>query len=41
VMASCDRRIKLVPRPTDLTLPGHTLLTYDVQKAQRRRKRAA
>ena len=41
VMAGCDRRIKLVPRPTDLTLPGHTLLTYDVQKAKAKRKRAA
>jgi dihydrofolate reductase len=33
VMAGCDRRIKLVARPSDLELPGHTLLTYDVVKA--------
>jgi dihydrofolate reductase len=41
VMAGCDRRIKLVPRSSDLELPGHTLLTYDVQKEQTKRKRAA
>lgn len=32
VMAGCKQRIKLTPRPTDLELPGHTLLVYDVQK---------
>jgi dihydrofolate reductase len=32
VMAGCDRRIKLVPRASELELPGHLLLTYDVQK---------
>lgn len=32
VMAGCNRRIKLVQRPTDLELPGHTLMVYDVQK---------
>jgi dihydrofolate reductase len=32
VMAGCDRRIKLVPRPTNLQLPGLVLLTYDVEK---------
>jgi dihydrofolate reductase len=32
VMAGCDRRVKLAPRPTDLELPGHTLLVYDVLK---------
>ena len=40
VMAGCDRRVKLVQRPPDLELPGHTLLVYDVEKrggdAQRR-----
>lgn len=41
VMAGCDQRVKLVPRPSDLELPGHTLLTYDVQKGRTRRKRAA
>jgi hypothetical protein len=37
----CDKRIKLTPRPSDLSLPGHTFLTYDVQKAKAKRKRAA
>ena len=32
VMAGCDRRVKLVQRPPDLELPGHTLLVYDVEK---------
>jgi dihydrofolate reductase len=41
VMAGCDRRIKLIPRASDLALPGHTLLTYDVQKARAKRRRAA
>jgi len=39
VMAGCERRIKLVPRPTNLELPGHTLLTYDVEKPGTKRKR--
>jgi dihydrofolate reductase len=34
VMEGCDRRIKLVPRPSDLELPGHTLLIYDVVKGK-------
>ena len=32
VMAGCSRRVKLVQRPPDLELPGHTLLVYDVEK---------
>ncbi len=32
VMAGCERRIKLVQRPAELELPGHTLLVFDVQK---------
>jgi hypothetical protein len=31
-MAGCNQRIKLVPRPTDLSLMGTTLLVFDVQK---------
>jgi uncharacterized glyoxalase superfamily protein PhnB/dihydrofolate reductase len=31
IMAGCDRRVKLVQRPTGLELPGHTLLAYDVE----------
>jgi dihydrofolate reductase len=30
VMERCTKRVKLVPRATDLALPGHTLLIYDV-----------
>jgi dihydrofolate reductase len=41
VMAGCEQRVKLVPRPGGLELPGHTLLTYDVQKVRTKRKRAA
>jgi dihydrofolate reductase len=41
VMAGCDRRIKLVPRPTPVELPGHTLLTYDVQTAKAKPRRVA
>ena len=41
VMAGCKRRIKLVPRASDLELPGHTLLIYEVRKAKTKRKRAA
>ena len=36
VMAGCNERIKLVPRPTELELPGHTLLVYDVQRGASR-----
>ena len=32
VMAGCDKRIKLVERPSKLELPGHRLVTYDVVK---------
>jgi dihydrofolate reductase len=32
VMAGCNQRINLVPRPTDLSLMGTTLLVFDVQK---------
>jgi dihydrofolate reductase len=32
VMAGCSRHIKLVPRASELEVPGHTLLVYDVQK---------
>jgi dihydrofolate reductase len=32
VMAGCNQRINLVPRPTDLILMGTTLLVFDVQK---------
>jgi dihydrofolate reductase len=32
VMTGCSRRVKLVQRPTELQLPGHTLLVYDVEK---------
>ena len=32
VMAGCGRHVKLVQRPPDLELPGHTLLVYDVEK---------
>ena len=35
VMAGCNRRVKLVQRPPDLELPGHTLLVYDVEKRGR------
>jgi hypothetical protein len=31
-MAGCDRRAKLVQRPSGLELPGHTLLTFEVVK---------
>jgi dihydrofolate reductase len=31
VMAGCGRCIKLTERPASLTLPGHTLLVYDVR----------
>jgi dihydrofolate reductase len=40
VMAGCERRIKLVRRPTDLELPGHTLLVFDIQKPKAGRERA-
>ena len=33
--ADALERIKLVPRPTELELPGHTLLVYDVQRKRR------
>ena len=33
VMAGCDKRIKLVERPSKLELPGHRLVTYDVVKS--------
>jgi dihydrofolate reductase len=32
VMAGCDRRVKLVERPSKLELPGHRLVTYEVVK---------
>jgi dihydrofolate reductase len=32
VMAGCNQRIKLVQRPADPSLPGTTLLVFDVQK---------
>jgi dihydrofolate reductase len=32
VMAGCDKRIKLVERPSSLELPGHRLVAYDVVK---------
>jgi dihydrofolate reductase len=32
VIEGCSRRVKLVPRPAELTLPGFSLLVYDVQK---------
>jgi dihydrofolate reductase len=32
VMAGCDKRVKLVERPSKLELPGHRLVTYDVVK---------
>jgi dihydrofolate reductase len=32
VMAACDKRVKLVERPSKLELPGHRLVTYDVVK---------
>ena len=32
VMAGCDKRLKLVERPSKLELPGHRLVTYDVVK---------
>jgi dihydrofolate reductase len=32
VMAGCGQRVKLVQRPSNLELAGHTLLTYDVVK---------
>jgi dihydrofolate reductase len=32
VIEGCSRRVKLVPRPAELNLPGFTLLMYDVQK---------
>jgi dihydrofolate reductase len=41
VMAGCERRIKLIPRPSDLELPGHLLLTFDVQKNDTRGSRGA
>jgi dihydrofolate reductase len=41
VMVGCEQRVKLGPRPSGLQLPGHTLLTYDVQKVKAKRKRAA
>ena len=30
VMAGCDKRVKLVERPSKLELPGHRLVIYDV-----------
>jgi len=33
VMEGCTGRVKLAPRSTDLALPGHTLLVYDVVRA--------
>jgi len=35
VMTGCSRRVKLVQRPTELQLPGHTILVYDVEKRRR------
>jgi dihydrofolate reductase len=32
LMAGCEKRIKLVPRPAAQDLPGHTLLAFDVRK---------
>jgi dihydrofolate reductase len=32
LMAGYNGRVKLVQRPTDLELPGHTLLVYDVKR---------
>jgi dihydrofolate reductase len=32
VMAGCDKRVKLVERPSKLAPPGHRLVTYDVVK---------
>jgi dihydrofolate reductase len=37
VMAGCDRRIKLMPRPTSLELRGVALLTYDVEQTELKR----
>ena len=39
VMAGCDRRIKLVPRPSELEIQGFALLTYDVVKPTASRRR--
>jgi dihydrofolate reductase len=41
VMSGCDERIKLVPRPSELELSGHTLLVYDVQRRATRPSRRA
>jgi dihydrofolate reductase len=32
VMSRCSRRVKLAPRVSQVELPGHMLLTYDVEK---------
>ena len=41
LMAGCNERVKLRQRPADQTIPGHTLLIYDVVQPRAQRQRRA